>query len=84
MSADQPLTGDELATIKARAERARDRGLLRPTLTIDEALRLVAEVERLQAALERSERMAYYGGNLPDGDEAEDPDEFTMEATSGP
>ena len=43
MSADRPLTGDELATIKARAEGRSvwEVGHLRP-----DVLRMVAEIER--------------------------------------
>ena len=51
MSADQPLTGDELATIKARAEDAAltysDRWSQR--VLREDVPRLVAEIERLRA-----------------------------------
>jgi hypothetical protein len=47
VSAPQPLTGDELATIKASA---RERMRPDPETT----LRLVAEIERLQAEIEQA------------------------------
>jgi hypothetical protein len=48
VSAPQPLTGDELAAIKARAEDKDD-----PWLSLEEdVLRLVAEVERLRAQVD--------------------------------
>jgi len=61
MSADQPLTGDELATIRARCEAAlRDRSPQRATvlatrLTYD-VPRLVAEIERLRVIVSRGNR----------------------------
>ena len=48
MSADQPLTGDELATIKARAETGGGR-IIAYAIDPADVLRLVAEIERLQA-----------------------------------
>jgi hypothetical protein len=54
VSADQPLTGDELATIKARAED------MNPASAAT-TLRLVAEVERLRAQVERVEAMRRLG-----------------------
>ena len=50
MSADQPLAGDELATIKARAMNWDHPFRDDPETT----LRLVAEIERLQAQVERA------------------------------
>jgi hypothetical protein len=53
VSADQPLTGDELATIKARAE-ATTREYTRRRQNHEwsaTTLRLVAEVERLRAQM---------------------------------
>jgi hypothetical protein len=65
MSAPQPLTGDELATIKARAEDTTTPEAW--THTMREACyalharrdvpRLVAEVERLQAQVKRVEAL---------------------------
>jgi hypothetical protein len=54
VSASQPLTGDELAAIKAHAEAARDRVYGRGWygsvgMDPETAVRLVAEVERLRA-----------------------------------
>jgi hypothetical protein len=56
VSAPQPLTGDELATIKARTEADLERGgaSLREIERYSDALRLVAEVERLRAQVERA------------------------------
>ena len=58
MSADQPLTGDELATIKTRADSwaAGVTGYYPERFEPEEVLRLVAEVERLQARVERVEK----------------------------
>ena len=54
MSADQPLTGDELATIKARAESPDYPGF--PSHKDTTTLRLVAEIERLRAIVQRGNR----------------------------
>ena len=54
MSADQPLTGDELATIKARVDDPRH-VTFSSGVTIK---RLVAEIERLQAIVQRGNRPA--------------------------
>jgi hypothetical protein len=50
VSADQPLTGDELATIKARAE-----DLSAVALAYRDTMRLIAEVERLRAQVAEHE-----------------------------
>jgi hypothetical protein len=60
VSADQPLTADELATIKARAEVAAVDHPLMYEGDVDETLRLVAEVERLRAQVADLERSTVY------------------------
>jgi hypothetical protein len=70
VSASQPLTGDELAAIKARVWEVRARGLIRPNLSLDQAERLVAEVERLRAQVERVE--ALHQPETTTGDRGED------------
>lgn len=54
--ADQPLTGDELDTIKARAE-SKMGGYVYPPER-EAALRLVAEIERLQAQVADAHELA--------------------------
>jgi hypothetical protein len=58
VSADQPLTADELATIKARAEAGLPNAWYYRDLNADPAttLRLVDEIERLQAGREMEQR----------------------------
>jgi len=54
VSADQPLTGDELATIKARAEAAtsEQEWSVIDVVIEQDVPRLVAEIERLQGELD--------------------------------
>jgi hypothetical protein len=55
VSGPQPLTGDELAAIKARAEDDLSVAAERSYESPRGVLRLVAEVERLRATVERVE-----------------------------
>ena len=54
MSATQPLTGDELATIKARVVEVQNWPEFPKVyaLATEDVLRLVAEIERLQAQVD--------------------------------
>jgi hypothetical protein len=93
VSAPQPLTGDELATIKARAECAADAvrwslnevGRREAERALGDVPRLVAEIERLQVVVESLYgAVDEYAALVDELDpRAEEPDEFTMEATSG-
>lgn len=58
VSADQPLTGDELAAIKARATEMVYSSYIhqRKRWLAEDSLRLVAEIEQLRAARDECER----------------------------